>query len=258
MTCVKIVQYAQESKEQIYDFHRHIVNALSLNTNSYFQQLNMRLAFAPLLARTRAWGEQVSILNNALVSNNDFACVALVNNQGKELAKAFDSKLAHFVPPINLSRNALFLKVSPDRHADTGAVYEQDGQSLFDNLYPLENGDWMYVAIRWDPLKKILFDQQVGTKGYIWLIDETGLIAGDSQNARAGERLPNWDFLKERQEDRAAWMGEFKDPNGMSSVGAGKWIQSAGWFVLSAQPQSEAYAKTSRLKWEAYFCVVLS
>ena len=61
MTCVKIVQYAQESKVQIFDLHRHIVNALSLNTTTYFQQLNMRLAFAPLLARTRQWGEQVSI-----------------------------------------------------------------------------------------------------------------------------------------------------------------------------------------------------
>src|SRR5438132_9857368 len=160
MTCVKIVQYARESKVQIYDLHRHIVNALSLNTNTYYQQLNMRLAFAPLLARTRAWGEQVSILNNALMANNDFACVGLLNRQGKELAKAFDSKLQNFVAPLDLSRHSLFLKVSPDRHADTGSVYEQEGQSFFDILYPLENGEWLYVAIRWNSLKKTLFDQQ--------------------------------------------------------------------------------------------------
>ena len=116
MTCVKIIQYAQESKEQVYDLHRHIVNALSLNTNTYFQQLNMRLAFAPLLARTRMWGEQVAILNNALMSNSDFACVALVDSSGKEQAKAFDSKLRDFMPPLDLSTNKLFLKVSPDRH----------------------------------------------------------------------------------------------------------------------------------------------
>ena len=83
MTCVKIIEYAQESKEQVYELHRHIAHALSLNTNSYFQQLNMRLAFAPLLARTRQWGEQVSILNNALLSNTDFACVALSGCQGQ-------------------------------------------------------------------------------------------------------------------------------------------------------------------------------
>src|SRR5882672_278646 len=100
MTCFKIVEYAQESKEQIYDLHRHIVNALSLNTNSYFQQVNTRLAFAPLLARTRQWGEQVSILNNALMSNSDFACVALVNSEGRELAKAYDSKLHDFIAPL--------------------------------------------------------------------------------------------------------------------------------------------------------------
>src|ERR1700690_1203810 len=113
MTCVKIIQYARESKEQIYDLHRHIVNALSLNTNTYFQQLNMRLAFAPLLSRTRQWGEQVTILNNALMANNDFACVALITNQGKELAKAYDSKIQHFRPPLDLSNNELFKKVRP-------------------------------------------------------------------------------------------------------------------------------------------------
>src|SRR6202142_830656 len=84
MTCVKIIQYAQESKQQVYDLHRHIVNALSLNTSTYFQQLNMRLAFARLLSRTHQWGEQVAILNNSLLSNNDFACVALLDQGGKE------------------------------------------------------------------------------------------------------------------------------------------------------------------------------
>src|ERR1700689_1059746 len=84
MTCWKVVQYSNESKTQVFELHRHIVHALSLNTNSYFEQLNMRLAFAPLLARTRMWGEQVAILNNALMSNNDFACVALLNSGGKE------------------------------------------------------------------------------------------------------------------------------------------------------------------------------
>src|SRR5471032_1241268 len=103
MISVKIIQYARESKSQIYDLHQHIVNALALNTTTYFQQLNMRLAFAPLLARTHEWGEQISILNNALLSNNDFACVALLGPDGKELAKAFDSKLHYLVSPLDLS-----------------------------------------------------------------------------------------------------------------------------------------------------------
>ncbi len=259
MTCVKIIEYAQESKEQVYDLHRHIVNALSLNTNSYFQQVNTRLAFAPLLARTRQWGEQVSILNNALMSNSDFACVALLNSEGHELAKAYDSTLHDFVAPIDLSQSKLFAKVTPDRHADTGAVYQRDGQSYFDILYPLENKDWIYVSVRWESLKKILFDQQVGKQGFIWLIDEAGTIAGDSHNEHSGQSvLPQWAFFKERLDQRDPWLGEFDDLDGVSSVGAGQWIPSAGWFVLSAQPQSEAYAKISRLKWQAYFWVVVS
>ena len=70
--------------------------------------------------------------------------------------------------------------------------------------------------------------------------------------------MPAWPFFKDRVDDRAAWNGEFKDPNGLASVGAGQWIEGAGWFVLSAQPQSEAYAKTRGLKWQAYFWVVVS
>src|SRR5664279_2690857 len=135
MTCVKIIQYARESKEQVYDLHRHIVNALSLNTTTYFQQLNMRLAFAPLLSRTPQWGEQVGILNNALMSNSDFACAALLGPDGRELAKAFDSKLHYLVAPLDLSRSALYQKVSPDHRADTGSVYQKEGVSFFDILY---------------------------------------------------------------------------------------------------------------------------
>jgi len=259
MTCVKIVQYGRESKQQVFDLHRHIVNALSLNTTAYFQQLNMRLAFAPLLARTRQWGEQIGILNNALLSNNDFACVALLGPDGKELAKAFDSKLHFLMPPLDLSHHPLFLKVLPDRRADTSAVYEKEDLSFFDILYPLENGDWMYVSVRWDSLKKILFDQQVGTRGYIWLIDETGHIAGDSHDEHAGQSvMDKWPFFMDRLDHREPWQGEFDDPNGVASVGAAQWIPSAGWLVLSAQPQAEAYFKMSKLKRQAYFWVVIS
>src|SRR5262245_52165759 len=171
MTCVKIIQYTRESRTQVFELHSHIVNALSLNTTTYFQQLNMRLAFAPLLARTRQWGEQVSVLNNALLSNNDFACVALVSTAGKELVKAFDSKLQYLRPELNLSKNPLFQKVNPGRQADAGQVYEKEGQSFFDIFYPLENGEWIYVVVRWDALKKILFDQQVGSQGFIRVVD---------------------------------------------------------------------------------------
>src|SRR5690242_7415076 len=79
MTCWKIVQYSRSSKDQVFALHHHIVHALALNTTTYFNQLNMRLAFAPILTRSHAWGEQLSILNNALMSNSDFACVALLD-----------------------------------------------------------------------------------------------------------------------------------------------------------------------------------
>src|SRR4029077_5976613 len=105
---------------------------LTLNTNNYFEQLNMRLAFGPLLARTHQWGDQVAILNNALMSNNDFACVALLDSSGKEKAKAFHSAFAFLAPPLDYSANPLFLKVKPKRTADTGSVYERNSQSFFD------------------------------------------------------------------------------------------------------------------------------
>src|SRR3954471_18178637 len=89
MTSWKVIQYSRESRAQVIELHNHIVHAISLNTVSYFQQLNMRLAFAPLLARTRVWGEQVTLLNNALLSNSDFSLVALLDKNGKEMAKAY-------------------------------------------------------------------------------------------------------------------------------------------------------------------------
>lgn len=259
MTCWKIVQYARESKVQVYELHRHIVNALSLNTTTYFQQLNMRLAFAPLLIRTHNWGEQLAILNNALMSNSDFACVALLDADGKEKVKAFDATLTQFRKSLDYSRNPLMLKVRKTQTADTGAVYEVNGQSFFDILYALEDGQWMLVAVRWESLKSLLFDQQVGKHGYIWLFDETGRVIGDSQNTHVGERvLPAWSFFKDRVEKPESWQGEFNDLSKIASVGAGQWVKGTGWFVLSAQPQTEAYAKMWQLRRQAFAWVFIS
>jgi len=213
------------------------------------------------LARTHMWGEQVAILNNALMSNSDFACVALLDASGHEKAKAFLSAFPDLGKTLDYSRNPLFLKVKESRTADTGAVYERGGQSFFDILYPLENNSWMLVSVRWESLKKLLFDQQVGVKGYVWLVDETGRVIGDSLQQHVGERtLPRWTFFQQRIDDNTAWEGEFTDPYGIESVGAGQWVTGAGWFVLSAQPQSEAYATIRQLRREAFlwmFCSFL-
>ena len=37
MTSWKVIQYSRESKLQVFELHRHIVNAISLNTTSYFR-----------------------------------------------------------------------------------------------------------------------------------------------------------------------------------------------------------------------------
>jgi signal transduction histidine kinase/HAMP domain-containing protein len=259
MTCWKVVQYAQESKAQVFTLHRHIVHALASNTTTYFQQLNMRLAFAPLLARTRSWVEQVAILNNALMSNSDFACVALLDSTGHEKAKAFDATLTGLNAKLDYSRNPFFQRVLLSRSADAGPVYERNAQSFFDILYPLENNDWMLVSVRWEALKALLFDQQVGNEGYIWLIDDTGRIVADSAHKRTNERvLPRWAFFQKRVSEPAFWEGEFDDPWSIDSVGAGQWVTGAGWYVLSAQPQSEAYAKIWQLRRKAFLWVFCS
>jgi two-component system sensor histidine kinase VicK len=259
MTCWKIVQYARASKSQIFDLHHHIVHTLALNTTTYFNQLNMRLAFAPLLTRSKVWSEQLSILNNALMSNTDFACVALLDPKGKEKAKAFDSSLTLFALPIDYSQNALFAKVVQSQSADAGAVYEKNGASFFDILYPLENGQFMMVAVRWESLKNLLFDQQVGQGGFIWLMEETGRVVGDSHHEQhVGQTYPAWLFFQQRLETQTDWSGEFEGPDGLPMVGAGSWVKGAGWFVLSAQTQQEAYAKAQSLRRSAFFWMVIS
>jgi signal transduction histidine kinase len=255
----KIMEYARENKQQVVDLHQHIVHALTLNTAAYFQQLNTRLAFAPLLARTPAWGEQLNILNNALLSNNDFAGAALLDQTGHEKAKAYDTKLEFLRASVDYSHNPLFLKRQHQPAADSGPVYQREGLSFFDLVYPLENGDWLLVVVRWDSLKNLLFDQQVGKEGYIWVVEDSGRVVGDSRGAHYGEMtLPAWTFFQERIETPAPWQGEFNNPRGEASVGAGEWIQSAGWFLMSAQPQVEAYAKIKQLRRKAMFWVFMS
>jgi two-component system, OmpR family, sensor histidine kinase ResE len=258
MTCWKIVQYAQVSKTQTFELHHHISRTLSLNTTAYFNQLNMRLAFAPLLSRARVWSEQLAILNNTLMSNSDFACVALLDQQGKEKLKAHDGSLDFLNHPLAYSGDLLFEKVKETRGADTSAVYEKGTQSFFDVIYPLENGQFMLVVVRWESLKKLLFEGEVGEKGFIWVVEESGRLVGDSQQTHVGQMFTQWPFFKDRLEDEKDWQGEFDDPFKVPSVGASAWVKGAGWMILSAQPQAEAYAKAYSLRRSAFFWMIFS
>lgn len=265
MTCWKIVQYAKVSKTQLFQLHRHIVNALSLNTANYFERLNLRLAFAPLLVRSQNWSEQLAVLNNAQMSNNDFACLSLLTAEGKEKVKVFAAAAPFFGQRLDYSKNTLFLHVQKTQSPDTGPAYETAGLSLFDILYPLESGQWMFVAVRWDSLKKVLFEQQVGKEGYIWLLDESGRVIGDSKGTQGGESSHRWAFFNDRlqefkqsSEGFPQWRGEFEDPLGQPMVGAAAWVRSAGWMILSVQPQREAYAEARQLRLSAFFWVLCS
>jgi PAS domain S-box-containing protein len=258
MTCWKIVQYARVSKTQVFDLHRHVARTLSVNTTAYFNQLNMRLAFAPLLSRARVWSEQLAILNNALMSNSDFACVALLDAQGKEKLKAHDGSLDFLNRPLDYGASPLFLKVQLGREADTGEVYEKGPLSFFDVIYPLDNGQYLLVTVRWESLKKLLFEGEVGEKGFIWVLDEKGRVVGDSRQEHVGENLASWPYFKARVEEVGDWQGEFKNPLNVPSVGASYWVKGAGWMILSGQPQAEAYAKARQLRRSAFFWMAFS
>jgi signal transduction histidine kinase/HAMP domain-containing protein len=258
MTCWKIVQYSRVSKAQVFDLHHHIAHTLAVNTTAYFNQLNMRLAFAPLLTRAHGWAEQLAVLNNALMSNNDFACASVLDEGGKEKVKAHDGSLEFLRTPLDYSANPMFLKGQIARIADTGPVYERGGVSFFDILYPLENGQWLLIVVRWDALKKLLFEERVGEKGFIWVIDEKGRVVADSQQDHVGHIFQDWDFFKARMENPEDWRGEFEDPIHVATVGASAWVKGAGWMILSAQPQSEAYAKATQLRRSAFFWMAFS
>lgn len=258
MTCWKIVEYSRISKSQVFELHHHIVRTLAINITGYFNQLNMRLAFGPLLARGQTWAEKLAILNNALMSNNDFACVALLDDKGQEKAKAHDGSLVFLRKPLDYSASPLFNKVSVSQTADTGPVYAMGDMAFFDILYPVDNGQWLLVIVRWDALKKVLFEEQVGEQGFIRVIDESGRVVGDSRQNLIGQDLNQWGFLKKRLEEQGEWEGEFDDPARVPSVGASAWVRGAGWIILSAQPQAEAYAEANRLRRSAFFWMTFS
>ena len=202
----------------------------------------MRMAFAPLLVRSPQlvrfkW--RFSTAKTRCSGLHDFACVALLDANGHEHTKAYDSTLSYLNAPIDYSRNPLFLKDVPQTHAaHTGTVYVRNGQSFFDVLYPLENGQWMLTSVRWDSLKKVIFDQQVGLKGYIWLVDDTGqIIGGLASNHFSGDAVrPAAGLSSPTRKDDPPPCGIAgrvqRSATGVPSVGAGQWIEGSGWFAL--------------------------
>src|SRR5262249_31232752 len=162
----------------------------------------------------------------------DFACVALLDAQGKEKAKAHDGSLTFLNKPLDYANNALFNKVTVAGTPDTGAGYSLGDMSFFDILFPVQNGPLMFGLLRSDALRKVLFEEQVGQQGYIRVIDEGGRVVGDSRKNLAGQDMNQWDFFKKRLEDEEEWRGEFNDPVREPMVGASAWVTGAGWMIL--------------------------
>jgi signal transduction histidine kinase/HAMP domain-containing protein len=183
-----------------------------------------------------------------------------------EKAKAFSTNHSFFSPRIDYTGRPLFARVKKSRTPDTGEVYEKQGTSFFDILYPLENGQFMLVAVRWDLFRKLLFDQEVGKSGSIWVLDEKGRVIGDSREAVEGKQFDQWPFFRDRlsefkdqkESDVQLWKGEFADPSGKPIVGSIDWVKSAGWYILSVQPQTEAYAEATRLRRSAFLWMLCS
>src|SRR5258706_206266 len=108
--------------------------------------------------------------------------------------------LAIVVIPVTMTcwKVVQYSRVSKAQIADPGPVYERGSLSFFDIIYPLENGQFLLITVRWESLKKLLFEEKVGERGFIWVMDEAGRVVGDSLQSHVGQVYANWPYFKER------------------------------------------------------------
>lgn len=254
-----LFHYQKMAKENTLEFHQQLAGFSANLITDYMSSLNRRLAFMADLERALGSDqmEQFKVINQALVTNPDFAVLSVTDPGGKETVKAASSKFITEMNPIDRSRDPAWLDVSENGLAALGPVHDLAGIPVVNLVYPLKTGDFAFLTVNLSGLWKKLQAPKIGKTGKIVVADVKGnILAGFS-----GDEVP-----KVAPAFLAKMFGS--DTEGSrESIPSDKGVQVGGfhsaetsstkWYVLTLQPQDEAFLAASQMTVQVIVFILL-
>jgi signal transduction histidine kinase len=217
--------------------HTMLVN-ITGELKEYFIRLNSNLSFTKALERLKPEESlHISgILLDSLSANREISAVGYVKGQNLDFYFGNDNK-------INVSRrlDKLLEKYGREKWVQISQSYSLEEEYFFDLLYPLENGDFVYLTYTLKEIDKKLRMNNVGETGkFAVMKDDGGLLMGSEDIKYRFKFLQMPDLLRNNIVDIRKGGYQVK----------AKKIDNILWplWVVFTQKTSEADALTRQLK----------
>jgi NtrC-family two-component system sensor histidine kinase KinB len=252
-----LYHYQKIAKENTLEFHRQLATFSANAINDYMGGLNRRLGFVQDLERVSGGDklEAFKILQEALVTNPDFAVLSVLDPEGKETVKLADTKFPEEVNPTDRSKDPTFKEVAENGLVDISPAHELGGQPVITIVYPMKTGEYAFLDVDLSTLWKKLQATKIGKTGRVQIVDEDGKVLPGFESDKTRVKAT---VLKSMLKEEEGALDHVPASGGVM-VGGYHHVPSTKWYVMTVQPQGEAFLAASRMQIElAFFLAVVA
>lgn len=216
---------------------------LSRETEDYFKRFNRIIAFTRVFEKRRISDDiQINrILLDALYGNDEILAVGYIRNNRITAFIGEDIKK----PPLDERVTVLLKKYENDKWIQLFGSYKFENKYVFDMLYPLETGDFVFLTFSLGEVEKKLRANSIDDTGRFALIKGNGdFFAGDDMLKHRLQFLEIDELIKEES-------GKILITEKRGYQVKGKKLEGILWpfWVIFTQKNYEARALTRQLKY---------
>jgi len=230
-----LAHYQRIAKENTLEFHRQLAQFSADLINDYMVSLNKRLAFTQDLERATAIDqmEMFKVIQQALVTNPDFAVLSVLDKDGKETVKLADTKFLAEMAPMDRSKDPTFVDVAENGLVAVSPVHELQKMPVLNVVYPLRTGEYAYLTVNLTGLWKKLQSPKIGKTGKVLLVDEKGGLLVGFQGEDVPKVAPK--ALAEMLQGEGGAKDEIPGEK-EKLVGGFRFVPATLWVAVTLQP----------------------
>jgi NtrC-family two-component system sensor histidine kinase KinB len=247
----------------ILELHTHLASYLATEIQGEIKAIDRQIQYIQRTLSTQmTWTDRQSVLQALLDTNESFASVSIVNQQGQEILKAYNPVLEKDPRLFSRADDPTFIAFwkKPKMTAISDVSFTGTDPRIT-VIYPLGPDHCLLTTVTLQTLWNDITQTRIASTGYAFLVNEKGQIIAHPQFVLAQNKTPATNLPIVSQVMKAVTVGssEYVQPKtGKKIVGAYAPVKGLGWGVIIQQDKDEAYISVHRMQNQAAMLIVIA
>lgn len=249
----------------ILELHTSLATSISESIRNYWSEIDKKVAIVSRSLQFNIdWMERHGILQSLLDTNPDFISVAIVDNRGQEILKAFNPDLETNVTLLNHADAPFFKEFLKNRQPILHPLHDstETAAGSVIRIFSLTASHCLLIKLSLKTLNTLIQKYEFAKTGVAFVVDKNGklLIPQDIERKiiPPGQPLSDLDIVKKALTSDAVGSTEYTSPLGKMVVGAFASVKDVGWGVVIQQDKDEAYDSVSQMRRSTIILTILS